>query len=140
MEEIKTARGGKRAGAGRKSAFGADVDTAQYLLPKSCAEACQAYARVMLANSSNAPMRCVSEWAEMQMELKKGDLRVLKSIIDRWHACGIETVMMELRRADPDHDYVTLSYKDVVDLAEVVREFGEKTGYAKGFKDADPRI
>lgn len=134
MEEIKTARGGKREGAGRKSSFGADVETAQYLLPKSCAEACQAYARVMLANKGVAPMRCVSNYAEMNLELKRGESRILADILNRWHACGIETVRMESRREDPEHEYVALLYTDVVDVAEVIREFGIHVGMMKMLK------
>ncbi len=128
MEENSTKRGGSRVGAGRKSAFGDGIETAQYMLPRECAQACQAYARVMLANKGRQPMQCVSDYAELPITIRRGDSAILQSILQRWHACGIETVEMDIQRVDLDHEYVILRYVDVIDVAEVIREYGFECG------------
>ncbi len=128
MEEKNNQRGGRRTGAGRKSAFGDGIETAQYMLPKECAQACQAYARVMLANKGRQPMQCASDYAEMPITIRKGDSAILQGILERWHNCGIETVHMDIQRVDLDHEYVVLRYVDVIDVAEILREYGFECG------------
>ncbi len=127
MEE-QNRRGGKREGAGRKSAYGAGVETAQYMLPKECAHACQSYARVMLANRGIQPMQCVSDYAELPITVKRGDSKILKKILKSWWDCGIETVQMTIQREDTEHEYIVIKYTDVIDVAEIVRQYGFECG------------
>ena len=128
MEEKNTQRGGRRTGAGRKSAYGIGIETAQYMLPKECAQACQAYARVMLANKCNQPMFCVSDHAELPITIPIGDSKKLQGILKRWYDCGIDSVQMDVQRVDMDHEYVVLRYTDVIDVVEVIREYGYQCG------------
>ncbi len=128
MEEKNMQRGGKRAGAGRKSAYGAGIETAQYMLPKECAQACQAYAKVMLANKGNQPMQCLSDYAELPMTVRRGDSKILRAILKRWHDCGINSVDMDIQREDIEHEHIVLLYTDVIDVAEVIREYGYQCG------------
>lgn len=128
MEGKNIQRGGKRTGAGRKSVFGSGVKTAQYMLPVECAQACQAYARVMLANKGNQPMQCLSDYAELPMTVRRGDSKILKAILKRWQDCGINSVDMDIQREDLEYEYIVLLYTDVIDVAEVVREYGYQCG------------
>lgn len=128
MEEKNTQRGGKRIGAGRKSVFGSGVKTAQYMLPVDCAQACQSYARVMLANRGNQPMQCLSDCAQLPMTIRRGESKILKAILKRWQDCGIYTVDMDIQREDLDHECIVLRYTDVIDVAEIIREYGYQCG------------
>lgn len=121
-------RGGSRPGSGRKSAFG-NTETAQYMLPKSCADACKEYARVMLSNNDIEPMPCRDGHAEIRMQLPKGSKALLAAAIEDWNAQGIQGVPAVIDGYSlPDYDNVILQFSDVCNLAELIWQCAYKAG------------
>lgn len=129
-------RGGARAGAGRKSAFG-NVVTAQYMLPKECSVECQEYAKVMLANAGREPMSCRDGIAIQRMQLPKGHAQHIKDIERRWREQGISGIPHVTNGYPlPDCDNIIIEYTDVCNLVELIREYAYKSGYDQGVNDS----
>lgn len=127
MEKEISQRGGRRSGAGRKSAFGSGVETAQYMLPKDHAQECQAFARMTLANGGVPPMRCIGDHAEYDARLPRGTAKDLLSIVERVREFD-SRIEMEVRRVDGEFEYAVIKYTDVADLVGIMMEYSELQG------------
>lgn len=127
MEEDKKQHGGKRSGAGRKSAYGPGVETAQYMLPVECADACKTFARMTIANDGVPPMRCVGDHAEYDMVVSRGMAKDLRLIVNRLRQFGNLVDMVVVRQEDA-LEYIMLTYSSVADLVRVLQEYYEGPG------------